>query len=364
MAMASFHSLGPSAGRDYRAVISAQALGSDAADTLEIRILDGSPSTIEGQAAETDLAIGDETSITVNVRDRTGGPARDGLIILFSTQEGMVQTWLDGELRSGRADCTYTCTAPDADGDGVAVIHCAVEGTDLSCDVEIEIPRGTVEPATVSLNAAASAIAVRGVGETDQAILTARPLDARQRSYGADVPVTFRILSGPGGGETFNGIGDQVVVMTDASGTAEAVLNAGTRSGTVLVDAQSGAAASGGLRITIASGPPAYLECEVADTLWSCDTPDSKENTAVIAHVTDVYRNPVRDGTEVWFSADAGLIEGDAGSASSLTDRGQVTATYYFPLQSACDAWHGTTIWVECRPLGVCTSVISELAGP
>lgn len=364
VAVAAFHALGPAEDRDYRAVVVAHAVGTEVADSLAIRILDQSPASIEARADDDDLSVGEETMITIDVRDKTGGPARDGTIVEFSTQEGMVVSVTGGELRDGRTYCTYRCTGTDTSGDGVAIVRCQVEQTSLTADVVIAIPRGTATPATVSLSAAASEISVRGVGEADQTILTAQPLDAHGRRYGADVPVTFRIVSGPSGGETINGAGTEAMVWTAADGKAEAVLNAGTRSGTVVVEAVSGTATSAAARLVIAAGPPAYIECAVGDVPDSVFYMDCNMETTVKVHVTDQYRNPVQDGTRVWFYADAGLIVGDGDLASSATEDGQATATYFSPLQSACAAWVETVVSFECRPLDVCTGVIRKGTAP
>ena len=120
------------------------------------------------------------------------------------------------------------------------------------------------------------------------------------------------------------------VIVTGADGRARAVLTAGTRSGIVSIEARAGSQVADHWPVVIAAGPPALIEC--ADP-GLCHLRRILSDGSVRAHVTDTYHNPVRDGTTVWFTADAGLIYGLSGQGSSMTRNGVATATYYLPCE-------------------------------
>jgi hypothetical protein len=119
------------------------------------------------------------------------------------------------------------------------------------------------------------------------------------------------------------------VILTDATGTAEVTLRAGTVSGTVLVRARalSSAGVAAHTPVAIAAGPPAFMAAAVGGcNVVACDIVNTRNPITVL--VWDIYHNPARDGTAVYFTTDFGMVTGGGGLGSSTTTRGEASGTW------------------------------------
>jgi hypothetical protein len=143
-------------------------------------------------------------------------------------------------------------------------------------------------------------VQVRGTGDEDQAVISARVFDLFGNPIKDGAPVTFRLLRGPGGGESL-GAG-----MTDTAstrgGAATVTFRSGTRIGVVEIEAASLGHTVRQALLTVTSGPPERLTLMVR--------PDSSAMAGirwrmeVQAQLADAYLNPVKDSVSVLFTLD------------------------------------------------------------
>lgn len=218
---------------------------------------------------------------------------------------------------NGVASFTYTAGLIPAE----VWIRAAVDGasSEVSLDLEALPPIASVRVAT-----AFDRIVVQGGGGLDRTTVTATCLDPRGFAVPAGVPVSFRIVSGPGGEEQIEGEDSQgsYLTTTDESGQASAVLRAGTVPGLVQVGVSAGSVMST-TGIFVGAGLAASLSCRA-------DSVSLRQNhsTLVFAYVYDEAHNAVDDGTVVLFHADEGMIYTGEGGDRSTTRNGVATATF------------------------------------
>jgi hypothetical protein len=284
------------------------------------------------------------------VFDAAHNPVANGTPVTFSVDEGVVQGAAGPGVsltQSGLAEAIFT--APSTSVDGVAQVLVTTPratGGDLQCSSEIRISGGFGMSCNVTLEPALPEIGVRGTGATEQTLLRARVYDCRNMPVGAGEQVAFVIAAGPGGGEAFIGCEcDSVVSLTDATGTAEITLRAGTRSGSVEVRARalSNLGVSAHSPVAIAAGPPAYLSVGVEKcNVLTCRT--VAETNPGVALAYDAYHNPVRDGTVVYFTANYGMVRGRLELGSSTTQRGEAPFEWL------------STGWPECGIVNIAAS--------
>ena len=143
-------------------------------------------------------------------------------------------------------------------------------------------------------------VQVRGTGNNDQAKVSARVFDLFGNPVKDGTPVSFRLLKGPGGGETLgNGMTD---TASTQGGAATITFRAGTRVGVVEIEASSQGHTARQALLTVTSGPPEQLNIMVRKD--SSVTAGNRWIMQVQAVVTDAYLNPVKDSIGVLFSLD------------------------------------------------------------
>jgi hypothetical protein len=180
------------------------------------------------------------------------------------------------------------------------------------------------EIAYLQLEADRPEIQVEGTGGVESTDILATGLDENGDPVPAGLELTFQILQGPNGGEAIEDSGyGPVTLLTDGTGVARARLRSGTISGTVVLRASTPSVVSSDTRVAIASGPPHFIDA-AADPVnirgWDLIGVPS----TVTAIVSDVYENPVRDGTVVYFTTEEGTV-----TPSSTTSGGFAQATFY-----------------------------------
>ncbi|MCC7141834.1 MAG: hypothetical protein IT349_06990 [Candidatus Eisenbacteria bacterium] len=297
--------------------------------SLYLAIASGAVATLECYADSSRLGENSSCEIKAYLYDSANNPVPDGTVVYFTADEGIVLgSESAGSALSvdGQATATYQATLADEAGDGIAEITCST-ANGVSCTTEIAVQRGPSAVTRLTLDADLSEIGVQGTGAAEQVRIRARGYDSFNRAVRAGVDVSFEITQGPSGGEHFLNAGAVVTAKTDASGQAEVMLQSGTVSGTVVVTASAGNGSSNHTSVAIAAGPPYYLylgheNCNVK----ACDR--TNEENQMVALVSDIYRNPVRDNTVIYWTADKGVVEGEGGLGSSVTSRGQCAATW------------------------------------
>jgi hypothetical protein len=282
-----------------------------------------------------DNGLPSQREFTIFVHDLHRNAVREGTVVHLETDKGLVvgDAGLGSSAtRDGLATATFT--APWCNDGSPAVITCESYGGEILCEFDVLLVecspcvRGSV--ARVDLEITPDEIRVRGTGGTEQAWMTATGLDSLNHPVAAGHEITFEIIQGPGGGENLGGQGyGPVTVETDANGEASVVLGSGIVSGTVLLRASSAAGVSEMALVAIASGPPVHLSIGVNPcNIRGWDVVG--EIAEIVVIVSDVYNNPVPDGTRVYFTADEGIvrgaISGELGSGQTLD--GVCDATY------------------------------------
>ncbi|MEO7957244.1 MAG: hypothetical protein ABIW76_11205, partial [Fibrobacteria bacterium] len=161
---------------------------------------------------------------------------------------------------------------------------------------------------SIELSTSRTAVQVKGSGNTDQAVISARVFDINHARIKDGTRVGFRILSGPGGGESLGaGITD---TASTKDGVATATFHGGTSIGVVEIQATSGSESIRQALLTVTSGPPEHINITVRkDSLL---TAGNRWRMQIQAALTDAYLNPVKDSISVLFSLDAGAIDPSA----------------------------------------------------
>lgn len=309
--------------------------------SLDVAIASGAVATVECYAEADALEENSECGVVAYLYDAAHNPVPDGTVVYFTCDEGLIIGG-DGQgsalSEAGVARATYKATLADAAGDGVADITCRAASGE-SCVTHVRIPLNPGAIARMTLDADLAEIGVKGTGAVEQVRVHARAFDSYNRPVRANVAVTFSIEEGPGGGERFLTGGTSVDALTDNSGQAEVTLLSGTVSGTVVVRAAAGAGASNHTSVAIAAGPPSYIYLgHEACNILACNRVNVENE--MVCLVGDVYRNPVRDGTVIYFTTDKGVVEGTEGLGSAKTARGLANAIF----RSSGDACEYVTV--------------------
>lgn len=138
------------------------------------------------------------------------------------------------------------------------------------------------------------------------------------------VDIQFRIIAGPGGGESIT----PNVVTTNANGEASANIIAGTKAGNMKIEAVFERSDIGltvrskPILLTIHGGFPDLAHFSIASDIYNFEAYSINGNRDEITVIVgDKYSNPVKEGTPVYFNSTHGVIQG-----SGVTDAdGQVT---------------------------------------
>ncbi len=151
-------------------------------------------------------------------------------------------------------------------------------------------------------------VQVKGTGNNDQANVSARVYDG----FGAPVKdgtrVSFRLLRGPGGGESLGG--GVLDTASTQNGAATVTFRSGTRIGVVEIEATSEGHSARQSLLTVTSGPPDQLSIMVRKD--STATAGNRWLMQVQAVVTDAYLNPVKDSIGVLFTLDPKQVDSSA----------------------------------------------------
>lgn len=207
-----------------------------------------------------------------------------------------------------------------------------------------------VIPNSIILSADPNFIWVKATGNIDQTIISATVLGVNNQPLGNDIKVKFYIVNSPGGGESIEpsaGSPRESNVIPTVNGIAKTTIRSGTKSGTIQVRAELvdfPNIVSQTTNVVIRSGPPyMWVDPNNANHVIPHATlalESGKHNVCfanpiqdihVTAYFSDVYNNPIENGTAVYFTTTGGFITSDA----VTNDKGQTTVilqnAYPFP---------------------------------
>ncbi|HPR88626.1 MAG TPA: invasin domain 3-containing protein [bacterium] len=190
---------------------------------------------------------------------------------------------------------------------------------------QTEVTLTSQKPASLQLSVDRNYIWVTGTGQTDQCTITATALGTSGKPSQEETRVAFALRNGPDGGEMLlpnNGRPLESTPRLTAGGSATVVCKAGTRSGTVeveawLVDYPEVKART--TQITVRSGPP-YIWIDPADPnhveshmtvaldYLNLDGWNAVREFRISVYVGDKYNNPVEEGTTLYLTSTAGIV--------------------------------------------------------
>ena len=298
------------------------AAGSTKPLTIEIR-----PDVLPADGIST-------SQIKVTVRDTSGNPARDSTVVKFTAGEKFEDVDEDGYFTEGVDELKY-----DVNQDGRWNPIGFIPSYALTENGEVEVnyvaglrtgtayikvtsePGGNLFQEDVSLLLVPAdsvayivlmpddpKIQVPGTGGVEATQIRAVCYDHYGNRVGEGFPVEFYLISGPGGGESLNGVvSDSITIKTSSYGEATVTLLSGIKSGTVRLRVKVGTVLSFSTIVTICAGPPV----DISLSPYSCNIPGCQEDCvedSICACVVDRYGNPVPDSTSVYFGTEEGMV--------------------------------------------------------
>jgi hypothetical protein len=315
----------------------------------------GAPLPAEMVCSADPVEIGAEETSTIHVYvyDTTNNnPVEDGTEISFQVDEGMV-VGTDGAgksfTREGIASAVYHSLLPQPGGDGMATIRCSASGGTLSCTTQVRIPMYDTGLAALTLTRDRAAITVAGAGQAEGATLQAVARTTQGERVGAGVHICFRIVSGPEGGESVGGvIGGPADAVTDENGIASTTLQSGETAGRARIVASASGVESNSVAVDIRPGPAVDVRC-----VPGRETVAPNDTTSIFVIARDLHENPVADSTVISFSADDGMVTGEAyeNATFSYTLGGYAHALFRaFAGQAGGTGWVTITASVQGGP--------------
>jgi hypothetical protein len=178
-----------------------------------------------------------------------------------------------------------------------------------------ETPTSGEAASIVLVSQTAKSIGVKGSGsvEAAQMVFEVQDSSGKPVDLAHSVEVSFRIGSGPGGGEFIY----PPKARTDAKGRVTANIVSGTKAGVVQIVAESNVGSK-----TIRSLPVVIvIHGGLPDSAHFSIAPEKLNfpgynvfglRNKITAYVGDKYGNPVKPGTAVYFTTTGGIIEGSA----------------------------------------------------
>lgn len=244
------------------------------------------------RAAKGWLRVGgnDSTTITAKYTDGSGEPMAGKTVLFYTTAGSIGASGVTNVLGEAVA------TIKSADFSGNATIQAIA--TNASAEMTLEMRASSA--AAIKLSTTPDNIGING-GVTG---LIAEVTDANGNTV-SDEKVSFRILQGPGGGETISN-----AVVATIAGTAKSSLTAGSRPSAyqgVLVEASLSNGQADTIKLTISGLPYTITVSRPQDDTIVVQEAGQVDQSIfryfVGAVVQDVNGNPVADGTPVHFSA-------------------------------------------------------------
>lgn len=301
------------------------------------------------------LADGSSTAeLTITIEDASGDPAPEGTLVRLAAGERFDDIDGNGYFTAGvdsviydvidndswnpigiiPSTATVAGTAGEATvtyiaGTDAVTVYIRATVTDGSYIGYAEIPLQLTPDAAIEsiyLFSDSNSLAVQSTGGMETAILTAIGYDANGNRVPEGLQIAFIITDGPGGGERL-GTEDYgpYIATTNALGESYCPISSGTISGTIRVRAYVGSILSNSTLVMVHSGPPAHIVigsevCNIQAWGWV------NLDVDIVALVSDIYNNPVRDSVAVYFTVDEGTIM--AHHARTADEKGVATTSW------------------------------------
>lgn len=286
-------------------------------------------------------------TFSVVLDDENGNPLAEGTTLSVTMThpelilEGQTQVTLSDNTESGEGSTEFEFILKNSSGqliteDVKITLNVSGPNGDIMRELNFEAPEPPLaEAASIYLESVSETdLGVQSTGQNETSRLTFIVLDKNGNPLQLEnsVDVNFRFGQAPGGGEY---ITDQTVT-TDANGRAVATIISGTVAGTVQVIAEFSGPdgtvirTSQPVKLVIHAGLPSQAHFSVVTE--SNNVPMIfGEEIEFNALVGDRYGNRVPDGTAIYFTTDAGYIQG---SGYTVNGRAAATLTIGNPMPS------------------------------
>ncbi len=268
-----------------------------ATQTTNVVFTPGLPARVRAYATPTNIPGDGNTYATIvaEVTDAYGNFVEDGTVVDFTLASGNGILPPSAVTSSGVAAVKYLPSG------GAYTATIVAEANSYFDEASLSVSGGS--PGAIVAEVDSGWIQVGGAFESSQTGVVATVYDGSMNPVEDGTEVAFEIVSGPGGGEYIdlasNGYGP--VTKTTVAGAVSAVINAGTKPGTVVLEISSGGVVATAVPIGISSGDPDSIMVSVGDVVRNGD---GTYTYAVSAIVRDEFNNPVENGTPVYFTLD------------------------------------------------------------
>ncbi len=242
------------------------------------------------------------TYVSTRLLNQTNNPVT-GRIVEFATDLGVI---VEVDTTDSTGTAAAWLTAIESADTAFAYVTASHGSLSVSTTIPF-MPPASQTPVAMTLAPAVNSIQVSGAGALESVVLTATAFDAGGDTVAAGSDVTFRIVSGPGGGEYLvwpdSGSGAEVTVPI-TEGAARITLNAGTLNGVVALQAETSGGVLASASITVVSGPPAFATISIDSTV-SVASGGGMFAWKMAVLITDAYSNPVVGETPVFVTLHA-----------------------------------------------------------
>ncbi|MBN1756367.1 Ig-like domain-containing protein [bacterium] len=221
------------------------------------------------------------SQIRAFVRDSSGYPISDGLMVFFTAQLGAITPF--GYTSSGYADAILI----SADSAGIDTISAICMGE--SALVVVRYEAGS--PSRIELYTSADTVTV---GASEIVAFSGQVLDE-----GDNPVVEGTIVSLSINDPDFGSLADWVVT-TDDSGWFSTEFTPGLKAGLAWLKASSSGIRDS-INIILFARSPNTMEIEVSDTFIYVIESGEVDQSVLMVRVYDIYNNYVADSTKVWF---------------------------------------------------------------
>lgn len=276
-----------------------------ASETANLVFIPGLATNVHAYATPTTIPGDGNTYATIvaEVTDAYGNSVEDGTAVAFMLLSGSGIMAPSAVTSSGVATVKFTPAGTAYTATIRALCNSYFD------DASITMTGGS--PGAIVALADTGWIQVSGGHESSQTTVLAAVLDASMTPVEDGTEVDFEIVAGPGGGEYIDApsLAYGPVTKTTVAGGVSAVVNSGTKPGTVILSVSAGDVVATAVPVGISAGEPDSILVSVGDVVRNGD---GSYTMAVSALVRDEYINPVENETPVYFTldrSDVGLID-------------------------------------------------------
>jgi hypothetical protein len=266
-------------------------------ETTNVVFIPGLPTYVHAYATPASIPGDGNTYATIvaEVTDAYGNFVEDGTAVNFSLMSG------SGIMAPSAVTSSGVATVKFLPSGGPYTVTVMAEANSYFDEASLSILGGS--PGAIVAMADTGWIQIGGAFESSQANVAAAVYDGSMNPVEDGTEVSFEIVSAPGGGEYIdlpsNGHGP--VTKSTVAGGVSAVVNSGTKPGTVVLEISAGDVVATAVPIGISAGEPDSILVSVGDVVRNGD---GTYTLAVSALVRDQFNNPVENGTPIYFALD------------------------------------------------------------